>query len=254
MNAEQTDLLIQYALAAAAEEEFPNNSLRAVHLLKYVYLADLAHAARHGQTITGCAWKFFHFGPWCQEVQDRIEPALAAIGAERQEFETAHDTLGVSFRIRNQDVLERLDPRLPLAASRPMRKAIKQFGCDTRGLLAFVYRTGPMLRAAPGDELDLRRPSAAEVASEEAAETLSARQAKKKAERLRSLREKVQARLASPPSQTRVRLDPAPYSSEVIDALATLWQAEAEPEAVTASVRIADEVWRSEARSEDDVP
>ena len=45
MDIQKIDLLLQYALAVASEEDdFKNQRLGAIHLIKYVYLADLAYA------------------------------------------------------------------------------------------------------------------------------------------------------------------------------------------------------------------
>ena len=38
-----------------------------IHLIKCVYLADLAYDKEHnGQTYTGIPWRFYHFGPWAE--------------------------------------------------------------------------------------------------------------------------------------------------------------------------------------------
>lgn len=84
MDTGRVDRMIQYALSVAAGEDFCNRELGPIHLIKYVYLADLAHAERNkGQTFTGTPWRFHHFGPWDMEVYKRIEPACSVIGAEK---------------------------------------------------------------------------------------------------------------------------------------------------------------------------
>lgn len=55
MKSNKIDLLIQYAiLIAGQEDEYPDRQLGPIHLIKYVYLADLAYAERNGgETFTG---------------------------------------------------------------------------------------------------------------------------------------------------------------------------------------------------------
>ncbi len=42
MDINKVDLLLKYILAAAGEEDFGNREVGPIHLIKYVYLADLA--------------------------------------------------------------------------------------------------------------------------------------------------------------------------------------------------------------------
>ena len=66
----KVDLVLQYALLFAGEnnEDF-DRQLGPIHLLKYVYLADLFHAEKNkGDTFTGINWQFSKFGPLSQSV------------------------------------------------------------------------------------------------------------------------------------------------------------------------------------------
>ncbi len=85
MDTKKADLLLQYVLAIAAEnDEYFDRQLGPIHLIKYVYLADLAYAQQHGgQPFTEVAWRFHKFGPWSAEIFNRIEPALSEIGATK---------------------------------------------------------------------------------------------------------------------------------------------------------------------------
>ena len=48
MKSNKIDLLIQYAfLVAGQEDEYLDRRLGPIHLIKYVYLADLAYAERN---------------------------------------------------------------------------------------------------------------------------------------------------------------------------------------------------------------
>jgi hypothetical protein len=45
---------LKYILAAAGQEDYGNREVGPIHLINYVYLADLAFAERHGgETFTG---------------------------------------------------------------------------------------------------------------------------------------------------------------------------------------------------------
>ncbi len=67
---DKVDKLIQYALLVAGEEDSVfEQQLGPIHLIKYVFLADLAFAARRGgETYTGIEWVFHNFGPWSPPV------------------------------------------------------------------------------------------------------------------------------------------------------------------------------------------
>jgi hypothetical protein len=54
--------LLKYILAAAGQEDPGHRKVGPIHLIKYVYPADLIFAN--------------HFGPWAPEVYSRIEPAI----------------------------------------------------------------------------------------------------------------------------------------------------------------------------------
>ncbi len=84
-NTHKIDCLLQYTLLTAGQEDWGGRELGMIHLIKYLYLADLAYSERHnGETYTGLNWKFYHFGPWVEELYQKIEPALLAIGAEKK--------------------------------------------------------------------------------------------------------------------------------------------------------------------------
>ncbi len=75
----RVDLVLQYSLLVAGEQDTSfDRQLGPIHLLKYVYLADLFAGKNEGATYTGIEWKFYKFGPWSQSVNERIAPALSA--------------------------------------------------------------------------------------------------------------------------------------------------------------------------------
>jgi len=154
------DLLVQYALLVAGEgDDLFDRQLGPIHLIKYVYLGDLAHAQRNsGETFTGIPWKFHSYGPWSNTVHERIEPALQLIGADKSTFTSDYEDRGDWFRwsVRNYHLLDEKEKELPPSIAIKLRPVIRKFGKDTPGLLDYVYRTAPMLDAAPGDILDFK--------------------------------------------------------------------------------------------------
>jgi len=152
------DLLLQYILLMAGEEDdYTDRQLGPIHLIKYVYLADLSYARRHGgNTFTEVRWQFYKFGPWSQAVNERIEPALVAIGAEKKAFPSSYDDKDdwVRWFMRDDQLAEARERKIPAVITMCLKREIHKFGKDTAGLLDYVYTTKPMLAAAPNEYLD----------------------------------------------------------------------------------------------------
>jgi hypothetical protein len=142
------DLLIQYVLLVAGEnDETSERELGPIHLIKYVYLGDLAFALRNqGQSFTAAKWQFYKFGPWAQEVNERIRPALLAIGADEKSFVSDYEGKEdwVRWSLRDDQLLDQTERAIPPAVTMHLRGDIRRFGKDTPGLLDYVYRTPPM--------------------------------------------------------------------------------------------------------------
>lgn len=156
MDTAKVDKIIQYALAvAASEDDFRSRELGPIHLLKYVYLADLAWAERHqGETYTGVHWQFYNFGPWSPDAHSRIEPACLSIGAIKRTFPYGDEGKeGIRWK-SSTSYLDALDRELSATVTLAVKKAVHKFGADTSDLLHYVYLTMPMLNAAPQEFLD----------------------------------------------------------------------------------------------------
>ncbi|SRR6266545_830464 len=284
MDPSRIDQVLQFALAAAGREDDPRQrALGPIHLVKYVYLADLAYAETHGgETFTGAPWRFHHYGPWAAEVFQRIEPAAEAVGAARQTFPSRYDTDAVRYSVDSDVLFDRLAERaLPWAVASAVRQAVHEHGADTESLLHHVYATPPMLRAAPGEALTFT-PSrlegpAAEPPPEPAPSTLEMRQAsmspkvgkampatqwspgrveRERRRALAELRERVRARLAERLARRRAPVSPPPRYDEVfiegtrqLDQLAGPRPPEGEAEAV-----FSDDIWKSPTRGGRDLP
>jgi hypothetical protein len=255
------DLLIQYALLEAGrQDEFNERELGPIHLVKYVYLGDLAYAERHnGESFTGASWIFYHYGPWAVDVHQRIEPALYEIHAQRTMSSSARyaDDV-VRWRLTDDDLHAEIERKLPLEVTTKIRRVVRQFGKDTGELLNYVYGTPPMLRARPRAELILHvaepQPTGY-YAPSVAPAPLSARQEKKLKERLANAKKDIAAKLAE---RRQVRAQrkvatPAPRYDEVYErGVAWLDEMAGEPEGEIKGEAIFDDaVWDSEARGDD---
>jgi hypothetical protein len=206
MDTEKIDKLIRYiVLSAGQEDDIQNQTLGPIHIIKYVYLGDLAYAERNqGETFTRASWRFHHFGPWTTEVYQRIDPALAVPGVERTELQSQYGEDDViRWRWRDDQKYAETETELPFVVARAVRKAIHHFGADTYPLLHEVYRTQPMLHAAPEEFLDFSMvPLVGSKIEENGEGTLDMQESKKQSlskkarqKKINDLRERVNSKL-----------------------------------------------------------
>lgn len=258
----RVDLLLQFALLIAGEEdEYIDRDLGPIHLIKYVYLADLAYARRNeGKTFTGVDWQFYKFGPWAQTVNERIEPALQAIGANKQTFASDYENKDdwVRWRLQDDRLLREREQNVPAIIATHLKREIHKFGKDTPSLLDYVYITKPMLAAAPNEYLDftLAVEDKLEIDTESRQlrmDNLSIKQQKKFGERMRALRGMKKSR---EPNERRI-VNPvkAPRYDEVYNEGIAWLDDLAGPQMTTGEklANFADDVWKSPSREGDDV-
>lgn len=258
----RVDLVLHYAILVAGEEDdFADRQLGPIHLIKYVYLADLLHAQqRGGETLTGVDWQFYKFGPWSQAVNERIEPALRALGAQAQRFESQFEDKGewVRWNLRNEQLLEQKQGQIPVFVAPSLKRLIHRFGKDTPSLLEYVYNTPPMLKAAPGETLDfsqdtnVREPEPA-YQSEPRLDDLSNKKQKAFIEKRKQLRARLAASRAS---SELINPVPNPRYDAVYDA-GMEWLDSLAGEQIAPLKGIAtfdDSVWKSKARNPDEIP
>jgi len=258
MDARKVDLIIQYALAVAGEaDDFKDRELGPIHLVKFVYLADLAHAQlESGQTFTGAEWKFHHFGPWSVEVFNRIPSAAEKIGATERRFPSQfREEDARHWRVQQGSSADRLGEKLPFSVASAVRRAARTYANDTVSLLHNVYQTPPMLRAAPGELLDFREALEEPVPVDDIkVETVLPQISKTKAKELKSLvKQRLQDRVQAKRSSSH---DLPPRYDEVfekgrqwLDGLA------GEPIApVSGRLELGDNIWKSPARREPKLP
>lgn len=244
------DLVLHYAMAAAAQEDsFSDRELGPIHLLKYAYLADLAYAARHdGRTFTGVDWTFHNFGPWSAAAFRRIDAAAAAIGAVRRTIPSRYrDEDTVRYRVPREDLdeIER-SKRLPLDVMDAIRATVHTYRNDTPELLHHVYQTAPMVCAAPGDRLDFTRALSPAAPQPTMGDETGVTPSKNK---LKAFRKRAQEILGRGTIQERIVIAPPRYDqvfeegARWFDSLA----GDAVPEG-DVSLSVSDDVWKSGSR------
>ena len=259
----RVDTLLRFVLAVAAEEdELRDRELGPIHLLKYLYLADLAYAERHaGETYTGASWRFHHFGPWSQEVFQRIEPALQSADAEAKRMSSRYADDFTRYRLAGYDaeqIRSEAERVLPMLVQSTLSRAIHEFGSDTASLLRHVYRSAPMVNAAPEEVLDFATAvrETREVYTSSVNEPLVRANKRERQRRMNEIREEVQRRLSKRQPLTPPSLGPAPRYDDVFAAgvqwLDELAGAPVPPAA--GELTIDQSVWKSQARREPDVP
>lgn len=262
INEHHIDLVIQYSLLAAGDEDdYFDRQLGPIHLIKYVYLADLFYARRNdGETYTGIDWQFYKFGPWSQIVNARVEPALVAIQANKKQFSSDYGDKDdwVRWDLRDDRLLREKEKELPVVIPMYLKKEIHKYGKDTPSLLDYVYKTKPMLASAPNERLDfsLAVDNSREDAKEPVPlrmESLSNKKKKLFKQKMSTLREMQRKHKSRPPNLinpvTNSRYDEV--YSEGISWLESL----SGEEFVTSEkvVEFSGDVWYSSARKGEDV-
>jgi hypothetical protein len=254
MNPDHIEAAFAYALAVAAQADHPRDrELGPIHLLKYLYLADLAYAKAHGgESFSGVDWRFHKFGPWAVEAFQQIGPAMAHLGAERREFASRYRDDTVRWQLP-ADQLALRGAGLPLEVERSVAEAVRTFGSDTSALLHHVYRTAPMLRARPGDRLDLR-PDLEPVEADDPTPEEPLPEVRLSKTRVKKMREEVQRRLARKREARRTVVPQPPPRYDEVFAEGAAWLDGPEPEPRKGKLSFSDEVWTSRARSETELP
>jgi len=253
-NQHKTDLLLKYILAVAGQESGWNRELGMIHLIKYVYLADLAYAEQHGgQTYTGITWVFHHFGPWSVECYHRIEPALMSIDAISKKIESDKYGDFIKWYTDDDELFDDLSEKIDLIIAGSVQKNVRKFGNDTFGLLDFVYKTPPMLKAAPEEILNFE-PSTDKSDSfiDDSSRTeITVRQRKKQKQALAAFKEELSQRLEEKINARKSDVCPLPprYDDVFFDGVAQLDEDEGLPSIEGEYiVNFNETVWKSKSR------
>jgi hypothetical protein len=256
MDMNRVDTLLRYILLVAGQEDPGNRELGPIHLVKYLYLADLAHSQGHkGSTYTNVPWIFHHFGPWSTEVYKRIESVVRELGAsERKISSPKYEDDFFRWELVDDELFEELDRQLPFDITFAIKKLVHEFGDDTSALLHYVYTTGPILRAAPGEHLSFEPVP-------EYQEDIRETQPSPKNQRLsktarRRLKEKMEAMLSEKLAKKKKPsvYTPPRYDQVFFEGQKWLDEIAGEPiESQEGRVSFSKEIWKSPSRTEFDV-
>lgn len=254
MNKGRVGAMVAYALTIASEaDEYRDRELGPIHLLKFLYLGDLAFAEKNGGTsYSEIPWMFYKFGPWSAEAYEHLPAAAELAGAEERHFRSEYREDAIRWRLPHAMDPDDLVSKLPPVVSRAIRESVKTFHNHTYSLLHHVYRTAPMLSAAPGEPLVFRtKEETANVAAEVEHETLphiSKTQLKK-------IKERVRSRLAERRMQGNMVSPEVSYDSDFFEILDLLEEDAGRPvEGSSGVLEFSDEVWKSEARRGSGIP
>jgi hypothetical protein len=260
MDISKVDRIIQYALAVAGDQDFCDRELGPIHLIKYVYLADLAYTERNkGKTFTGINWRFHHFGPWSLDVLNRVEPACTAIRAEKKSIPSQHDDKDFTrWSVQDDSLREAIASDLPITITSAVQWAVRKFGSDTYSLLNYVYLTKPILTAAPGESLDfspVEEDSFIEPKKE--VKELSKKQEKQKEAKFKETQRKIQEKLAlrRKRSKGKISVRPPRYDETFFEGCRWL-DSLAGPETrdLEGEAHFTPDIWKSRSRFDPDVP
>lgn len=264
MDASKIELIVRYALARAAHGDTPwERQLGPIHLLKAVYLADLAFAERNqGASFTGAEWVFYHYGPWSPAVMGCVRAVAVAIAMETVYSSTKYESDTVRWSIADLEEAAEVEAAaerdLPGPVMSAVKRAVRDYGTDTTGLLHHVYGTPPMLNAAPHERLDFTSAVASAPPQAAAVEQppISRRQEKKREEALRELHERAKKKLTEL-RERRALMTPArrPRYDEVFVA-GQRWLDElgGSVEEAEGEVEFDEGVWKSPWRSDPGTP
>ncbi len=168
------------------------------------------------------------------------------------------------FSLVDEDLFEQLDRELPLIVTITIKRLVHEFGDDATSLLHHVYRTRPMLEAAPGEFLSFKIKTFEEEAYPEilnkvsdVVELYQTPSKKKRKSDMKNLKEKIQAKLAEKKLQKQqIVVSKLPRYDEVffegvrwLDSLAGEPIQEQEGE-----ISFSEDIWKSPARGVPDVP
>ncbi len=156
---------------------------------------------------------------------------------------------------------------MPYEITRAIRRAVHEFGDDTISLLHYIYRTPPMLSAAPGEFLRFdsqssereedtaaAEPSGIEPVVREAKpmEICSTKAKESRRAAIKSLRERIEARLAERRAEKQKTIPFAPprYDRVFEEGIRWLESLASEPlETQEGELAFSEEIWKSPART-----
>jgi hypothetical protein len=120
-----------------------------IRLVKFLYLIDLEHYRRYGETLTSLRWVYHHYGPYAFELPE-IGRKIG-FDLEQESFRTAERQRGTLYRVQGRKNL----PNSLRPPVKSMVDGILQVWADygTKELLKYTYDTEPIVHGARGNEL-----------------------------------------------------------------------------------------------------
>jgi len=271
MDKEKVNKLIYLILYLASQnDDWRDRQLGPIHLIKYIYLADLEYAKIHnGQTLTKIKWQFYNFGPWSAELYNQIEPALQFIEVDEILLSGNYENDTVRWRLKKleNNSFANLENEFDFEVVLALKEYIKKFGSDTEELLDFVYKTPPMLVSAPKEFLDFSIMNEQNINSDpeypiqqSLGKKISNKKRKELIKKLKSLKQKVNNNLEKRIQKQQKRKEKFYKNHKVIydeiywQGLQMLDNDAGEPlKEEQFTCLISDDVWKSKARYDPDL-
>ncbi len=260
MDRAKTEKLIRFVLLTAADVDWVSWSLGPIHLIKYIYLADLAYAkANNGQTYTGIEWRFHKFGPWSFELYEIIisETALETVkesgGFYKYSGVTDYDTDYIRWSLKDETLRKELEKEInSIFVTAAIRRYLKEHGNNTYSLLHDVYATKPMLKASPGEMLDFTPEE--KIRTQAGDEVLSHGLREFSATERKKLQAIFDSKFATKKNRRRnkIKIAPPRYDQIFFEAMDQLDDFEIQPvEDLEGTLEISEDVWKSPTRTDE---
>jgi hypothetical protein len=247
--------MVAFALAMASEaDDYRDRELGPIHLLKYLYLGDLAFAEiNDGKSYSEAHWRFYKFGPWSAEVYEYLPRAGEVAGANVRHFESIYSEDGVRWSLPEPSNVDDIGSQLPPIVARAIKESVKVFHNDTYTLLHYVYRTAPMLTAAPGEALVFQVREEAGKYATTTPESEAPRKISKT--QLKRIKERVRSYLADRGAHRKTVSPTVSYDADYFEILDLLDKEAGETiEESDGVLEFSTEVWKSEARRGSGIP
>lgn len=119
-----------------------------IEFTKYLYLLDYAVFRLTGSKATDVRWKFYHYGPWSEDVISLMDNVQGVFRLGWIDYASAEDRPIPEF--------DPITEKLPLALESLINRILNAFACRDASLVVdYCYRlTEPMQKALRGQLLD----------------------------------------------------------------------------------------------------
>jgi uncharacterized phage-associated protein len=154
---------IDYFVSLAGLE---GHQLTRTRIVKFLYLAEVLYLKNSDKRLTDWNWIFWDFGPFCLESLRAIDQAVdqRLITAknfqsnfnEEDEFSYFGHSKDLYLYISDlENHVKELEIGMPVMVQMGLRSVVKKYSNSTDDLLNYVYyKTEPMMKATPRENLD----------------------------------------------------------------------------------------------------